>query len=247
MNIAVLGISGYTGHFLCKEVTNRKHHCIGIARSATKYTDYEGNLEYLTLRDANGSNYEEMKKLFKEEKVDKVICVYPPDVTHPWTFPADMKNLLQACKDSCVKELIMMMGGSANDGRWGRDPFQYASFGQQITVGNLYYENIHKARVQTFDKEKEFHWVIFTVNHIIKYLERSGKYIYKVGGQGIWYDEHSLLNTAAGVINYWDFSCAMLDEAENPNPEFERKLVSLAWDEDYAKEITKKIPVMVNK
>ena len=246
MNIAVLGISGYTGHYLARETTARKHRCIGVARSATRYIDYNAG-EGLVLYDANGSDYGQMKEILAKEKVEKVICVYPPDVNHPWTFAADMRSLLQACKDAGVAQLIMMMGGSANNGRWGRNPFAYASFGQQITVGNSYYENIHKARVQTFDEEKEFHWVIFTPNHLIKYPERSGKYIYKTGGQGIWYDEHSQLNTDAGVINYWDFSCAMLDEAENPHPEFKRQLVSLAWDREYAAEITKKIPVMVNK
>lgn len=247
MNIAVLGISGYTGHYLSREVTARGHKCIGVARSATKYDDYQAEDSLLELVDANGSDYAQIKKVFMDHKVDKVICVYPPDVLHPWTFAADMESLLRACKESGTQELIMMMGGSANDGRFGKNPFDYASFGQQITVGNSYYENIHIARIQTFDQEKDFHWVIFTPNHLIKYPERSGKYIYKVGGQGIWYDEHSLLNTDAGVINYWDFACAMLDEAENPNPEFERKLVSLAWDKAYADEITKKIPVMVNK
>lgn len=247
MNIAALGVSGYTGHYLAREITDRGHHCIGVARHATSYHDYQITNGKLTLHDASGSDYGQIKKIFIDEKVDKAICVYPPDVEHPWTFAADMKSLMNACRDAGVKELIMMMGGSAHHPRFGRNPFDYASFGQQITVGDSYYREIRNAREFTFEQEKDFHWVIFLVNHIIKYPERSGKYIYQVGGQPIWYDEHSQRNTDAGVINYYDFSCALVDEAEHANPDFCRQLVSLAWSREYAAEVTKLIPVMVNK
>lgn len=245
MNIALLGVSGYQGHYTVKEFGRRSHHVIGVARHATNYHDYE--CDNLTLYDASGSDYGQIKNIFKEEKIDKVISVYPPDLQHPWTFTSDMKSLIRACKDSYVKQLIMMMGGSCYDGRWGRDPFAYASFGQQITVGNSYYENIHLSRKGAFDKEKELPWVIFAPNHIIKYPERSGKYMAKPGGQGIRYDEHSQLMSDAGVINYWDFACAMIDEAENPNPDFNHQVVSLAWEKAYSDEVTKKSPIMVNK
>ena len=247
MRIAVLGISGYQGHYFVRETIDRGHTLIGVARHASTVKDYYYNdfIKY----DASGSDYAEMKKIFKEEKVDKVISVYPPDVLHPWTFPSDMKSLIKACKDSGVKQLLMMMGGSANYSRWGNDinPHDIPSFGQQVTVGTSYYKYIYDARVEAFDTEKELDWVIFTPNHLIKYGERSGKYIYNLDGHGIMYDEHSLNMKDAGAINYWDFACAMLDTAENPNPKFTHKIVSLAWSKEYADEITKKIPVMVNK
>lgn len=246
MNIAALGVTGHTGHYLAREITDRGHHCIGVARHATRYNDFQISNGKLTLRDASGSDYAQIKAVFTEEKVEKAICLYPPDVQHAWTFAADMRSLMNACRDAGVKELIMMMGRSAHHPRFERNPFDYASFGEQITQGDVY-RQAPIAREETFEAEKDYHWVIFLVNHIIKYPERSGNYIYKVGGQQIWYDEHSQQLADAGVINYYDFACALVDEAENSNPAFCRQLVSLAWDKEYAKKITQQIPVMVNK
>ena len=245
MNIAILGISGYEGHFMAKEAALRNHNIIGISRHATSYHDYACEMK---LYDASGSDYTAMKKILKEEKIDVVMSVYPPDIQHPWTFTSDMQSLVNACKECYVKELIMMMGGSANDGRWGENPHKYARFGQQITVGGSYYENIYFAYKGVFEPEKDLHWVVFTPNHLIKYQERTGQYIYKIGGQGgIFYDEHSQLATDQAAINYWDFAVAMFDEAENPREEFRHQRVSLGWPKEVAEEITKKIPVMVNK
>lgn len=212
MKIAVIGATGLVGGVTVKELAERGHEVIAIARNTEK-VENQPNVTVVAA-DVNDANFAEQLK-----GVDAVISTYNAGWGNP-NFVADFKkgyaNIIEAAKTAEVPYLLVVGGAGSLFVAPELQLVDTPEFPKEI------YEGANAARVLLDDLKprRDVNWsffspaAMFAVNPVK--FEKSGKY--RLGKDNVLMNENGI----PADISAPDLACVLADDVEKKAHLFER-------------------------
>lgn len=209
MIITGIGISGNLGRHFCRQALQRGHTVRCVSPDADTCTLPEG-----VERFAGGALDDEVL-LQAFEGADVITPVFPPSVTHPWTYPAEIRNVLSCTKRAGVRRVVGLLGSSGAKVNLGCTLVETDYFAETT---RHFYMNIHDS-FDIYRRETELEWaIIVPAARMQVHMQDRGDYRFRTDEYLVVTDEDSKLYFDVSQISYGDYGdCAraILDEIEN--------------------------------
>lgn len=205
MTITVIGATGKLGGEVIKEALLRGHTLRGIAPDG-----HEKVVEGVEMFVGGADDMDVLMKTFKGS--DVVVLVFPPSLTEPERYPAQIQNVIKCIKASGVNRLVALMGSSGALVGTGERLVETDYFAETT---RHFYLNIHDSW-DVFRNEKELDWSVIVPAARMEYhlKSRNGQYRTRTDEYLVVTDENSRRYFDVSQIAYADCAAAMVDECE---------------------------------
>ncbi len=130
MNILITGVAGFIGSWTARELLEQGHNIIGIDNFNEYYNPKfkESNVKYLKIKLHRNDikDYDRLKKVFQEDKIDKIIHFAAmvgvrPSIVNPAVYEEvnirGTLNLLELAKQNSIKKFVFASSSSVYGNR----------------------------------------------------------------------------------------------------------------------------------
>lgn len=204
MKVSLIGASGFVGKSILKELVDRGHEVVAIARNADKLTAIEGSV---TLKSVDVSDVAALASAV--EGTDAVVSAYNPGWTNPniyADFISGSKAIQEAVRKSGVKRLIVI-GGAGSLYIDGKQLVDGPDFPAEIKPGATAARDF----LNILKEETELQWTFFSPAiemHQGITTGRTGQY--RLGTESPVFNEEG-----RAILSVEDLALVIVDELEN--------------------------------
>ncbi|EDM34996.1 NAD-dependent epimerase/dehydratase [Pedobacter sp. BAL39] len=204
MKVSLIGASGFVGSSILKELTDRGHEVVAIARDAQKVNAGQGSV---TLKSVDVSDVDALASAM--EGTDAVISAYNAGWTNPNIyddFIAGSKAIQEGVKKSGVKRLIVI-GGAGSLFIDGKQLVDGPDFPAEIKPG----ATAARDYLDILKSEKDLQWTFFSPAiemHQGITTGRTGHY--RLGTESPVFNEEG-----RAILSVEDLALVIVDELEN--------------------------------
>ncbi len=206
MTIAGIGISGNLGRHFCAQALERGHRVRCVALDAQTCALPDGVERF----PGGAADDEVLLQAF--EGADVITPVFPPSLTHPWTYPDEIRNVLSCARKAGVKRVVGLLGSSGAKVNLGCTLVETDYFAETT---RHFYMNIHDS-FAIYRNETELEWaIIVPAARMQAHMPDRGTYRLRTDEYLVTTDETSKLYFDVSQISYGDCARAILDEIAN--------------------------------
>lgn len=205
MIITGIGISGNLGHHFCRQAIERGHTVRCVSRNAAN-CDLPEAVERFS-----GSAMDSDVLMKALEGADVVTPVFPPFLENPWSYPDEIKNVLDCARKAGVGRVVGLLGSSGAKVNLGCTLVETDYFAETT---RHFYMNIHDS-FDIYRNLKDLEWaIIVPAARMQGHMEDKGVYRLRTDEYLVATDENSKQYFDVSQISYGDCARAILDEIE---------------------------------